>query len=109
MLKPQKNLLYIFQFPHYVATWRLKSVTERGYFFYTSKGFVTSLVTPARFDFMYRKFLLDKVEFPNVSCESSPAPTKIKITIEKEGDFMRRKYTKEMLDSLIDDIDTIEF
>lgn len=93
-----------------MATWRLKSVTEKGYFFYTSKGFVSSLVTPARFDFMCRKFLLDKVEFPNVSCESSTAPTKrIKITIEKEDEFMRRKYTKEMLDSLIDDIDTIEF
>ena len=108
MKKPQKNILYIFQFPRYVSTWRLKCETEKGYFFYTSKGGTTSIVSPARFDFMYRNFLIDKVEIP---CESENAPSRrIKIVFENdEPDFMARKYTKEMLISMIDDIDDIEF
>ena len=107
--KPSFEVLYIFRFPKYVATWRLKTITDGGYFFWTSKGGVTSIVTPSRFDFMVRRFLLDEVAFPTPATPAPSQQIKVSVANTSDADFMRRTYTKEFLDSLVDNIDDIEF
>ena len=103
--KPSFNVLYVLKFPGYFTTWRLERVTEDGYFiFRTSDDNITNKLNLLRWNYMYKKFCVDEINCP----EAFKPRIRIKVSLEPYA-FRSKEYTKEELDSLIDDIDDIYF
>jgi hypothetical protein len=104
--KPSFGKLYVLKFPRFYTTWRLKEVKDGCFIFVTSCGNVTDKMNILRFNFLYNRFCVDELDCPEIA---KPQNTKIKITIEKKTAFISKEHTKEELNSLIDDIEDIEF
>ncbi|MBQ9782720.1 MAG: hypothetical protein IJW26_06055 [Clostridia bacterium] len=103
--KPSFNVLYVLKFPRYSTTWRLSTVTEDGYFiFTTSNNNKTAKMSLSRWFFICRNFVVDTVH-----CPPAFAPNmRVSINLQKKA-FCSRENTKEELDAMIDDIDDVEF
>lgn len=112
MKKPSFDFLYVLKFPKYVTTWRLKRITKDGFFiFLTSSGRDTEKMNLNRFQYLCNRFLIDTVLLSNLGLKNEPqAPIdKIKITIERSSAFRSKTYSPGEFDSLVDNIDDIEF
>lgn len=107
--KPSPNYLYVLKFPNYYTTWRLKTITDDGfYIFTTSCGGETRKMDFSRFKFFCRRYVIDVLKLDELKISGyEPSSLKVKITIERS--FRSKNYTKDELDSLVDNIDEIEF
>lgn len=105
-LVPEPGKIYILNFTRYITTWRLKEKSEDdAYVFFTSAGAVTKPVTLSRFQFVCRHNLIAILHQP----AEIKATDKLEIQIKRTKAFKSKEYSKEELDSLIDDIDDITF
>ena len=110
--KPSFKVIYILKFPKFVTTWRLKYITKDGFFiFSTSSARDTEKMNLNRFQDLCNRFLIDTVLLSDLGLKNEPqAPIdKIKITIERSNAFRSKTYSPGEFDSLVDNIDDIEF
>lgn len=109
--KPLPNYLYVLKFPKYYTTWRLKTITDDGfYIFYTSNGGETRPMDAARFRYFSRRFIIDVLKLSEININDYELkPNEVKITIERKTAYKSKSYTKEELDTLIDEIDDVDF
>ena len=110
--KPSYKVIYILKFPKFVTTWRLKYITKDGFFiFLTSSGRETERMNLKKFQYYCDRFLIDTVLLSDLGLKNEPqAPIeKIKITIERSTAFRSKTYSLGEFDSLVDNIDEINF
>ena len=106
ILVPEPGKIYILNFTRYITTWRLKEKSEDGaYVFFTSAGAVTKPVTLSRFQFVCRHNLIAILHQP----AEIKSTDKLEINLKAKKAFRSKEYSKQELESLIDDIDDVEF
>lgn len=114
MIKPSKDYLYVFKFPKFITTWRLKDELPNGNFvFFTSTGGVTKETTPKRFEYICRYCLISKIKLESLNLNSVygkrtseyitvKVETPVKTTTVTLYPKEKKEYTKQDLDELLD-------
>ena len=112
-IKPTIGVLYIFKFPSYVTTWRLYRTDEDGFFhFLSSTGKKVERISLSRFQYLCRSYLIDTVRCDCLGLSTINEPARferVKITIETSSSFKSKDYSREELESLVDNIEDVEF
>lgn len=114
MIKPSKDYLYVFKFPKFVTTWRLKAeLPNDNFIFFTSSGCKTKETTLEKFNYYCRYFLISKIKLESLSLDSAygkstseyisvKVETPVKTTTVTLYPKEKKEYTKQELDELLD-------
>ena len=99
--KPSLHHFYILKFPSYTVVWQLKYKQDGFLHFCTSTGKAVAKMNLARFQYLCNHYLIKIIR------QSEPKAKEKVTRTTKTSPFKSREYTKEELDTLIDNIDDI--